>query len=129
MGDPIRVQVEGLRDTLRDLKALDADAAKAMSQTTVAKQVRMKVPKDTGAAAGSYKARGGAKGASLAFGGAKAPYAPWLDFGGKLPQGGNRPRVKGGRYLYPTIESNLEDVADQVAKALEDLNGLDVEGG
>lgn len=124
-----RVVVDGLRDLNRALKAADDEAVKAMKAVLkeiaegVASDARSRVPRRTGKAAASYKPRGGVKGAAVAFGGARAPYAPWLDFGGAVgrKRGVRRPVVQGGRYLYPAIGDNMEDVQEKVAKAISDI--------
>lgn len=134
-----RVTVTGLRDLGKMLKELDSEAKQLMADTLkgiaegVAADVRSRVPHRTGRLASSYKARGSATGAAIAFGGSKAPYAPWIDFGGKVGRGKSvsRPFVQGGRYLYPAIGDNMEDVVDLVAAAIDDIAtryGFKVEG-
>jgi hypothetical protein len=34
-----------------------------------------------------------------------------------------RPFIKGGRYLYPAIADNMEDIQEKVAKAIGDITG------
>lgn len=124
-----RVVVNGLRDLTKALKAADQEAVDAMKAALkaiaegVAGDVRSRVPKLTGRAAASYKPRGGVKGASIAFGGAKAGYVPWLDFGGRVgpKKKTTRPVIKGGRYLYPAIGDNMADVEQKVAEAIEQI--------
>lgn len=127
--------VDGLRELNKALKAADVEAVNAMKAALksiaegVASDVRSRVPHVTGAAAASYKARGGVKGAAIAFGGPRTAYAPWLDFGGKLRPAGRRrgtqtrPIIKGGRYLYPAIADNMEDVQRKVADAISEITG------
>lgn len=149
MGDAgSRVIVTGLRELNAALKALDADAQKAMSAALkeiaegVASDVRSLVPRRSGRLAASYKPRGSAKGAAIAFGGSSAPYAPWIEFGGSVGKGHDRRAphsgatkraiVKGGRYLYPAIGDNMEDVAEKVAEAIDAIvsaYGMKVEEG
>lgn len=139
----VRIVVDGLRDLNKALKAADTEAISAMKAVMkeiaegVAGDARSRIPKRSGTAAASYRARGGVKGAAVAFGGPKAAYAPWLDFGGRLrPVGGRhneqyRPVVREGRYLYPAIRDNMDDVADKVAGAIDDITkryGFRVEG-
>ncbi len=135
MGDPAAIRVDGLRETLNGLKAMDENASKAIGAAmktvadVVVKDVKGRVPKRSGAMAGSYKPTGGVKGASLTFGGGKAPYAPVVEFGD--PKRG-RPAVKGGRWLYPSIERNLDDLQELFATELNkliDAYGLEVDGG
>lgn len=123
------VAVTGLRDLGKALKALDDGAQKELGlmlkgiATGVAAVVAARVPHLSGRAASSYKARGSARGASIAYAGTRAPYAPWLDFGGKVGRGKSvsRPFIPGGRYLYPAIADNMEDLEELVAQALDDI--------
>lgn len=140
MGDSgSRVVVSGLSDLGKALKALEDGAQKELGLALkgiaegVVADVRSRVPHRSGRAAGSYKARGSARGASIAFGGAHAAYVPWLDFGGRVgkKKSVKRPVIKGGRYLYPAIGDNMEDVEQLVADAIDDITtryGLKVEG-
>lgn len=138
MSEIDRVVVHGLRETRDGLKSLSDEAAKELTDAlravaeTVAEDARSRVPSKTGAAARSYRPRGNAKGASIAFGGPKAPYAPWLDFGGRKhgdlkgkttgrTQPIDRPIIEGGRYLYPALHDNLEEITETVARTLNDL--------
>lgn len=130
------------------LKAIDKDQAKELRNglRRIAKQItdeiRPKVPRGkTGRARRSVKPRASEGGAGVAFGGKTAPYYPWLDFGGTVGRGHRRgapysgsiertykgPPYGSGRYVYPTIEANLEEIkeaADDVIVTLVRRNGL-----
>jgi hypothetical protein len=138
MGDQ-RVVVTGLRDLNKALKAADLEAEKEMKSVLkgiaegVVSDVRSRVPHRSGKAAASYRPRGGVKGASIAWAGPKAPYAPWIEFGGKVGKGKSvsRPFVKGGRYLYPAINDHMADIEAKVADAIDAITsryGFKVEG-
>ena len=89
--------------------------------------VRGRVPHRTGAARSSYMVTMGSTGAEIAFGGERAPYVPWLEFGGKAGRSGaSRPYVPGGRYLYPTIRRVAEDWEEEILRAIDGLSDLDV---
>ena len=135
MTDLVRVQVEGLRDLQAGLRALDAQAPDALkgvflevSRDVVAASSG-RVPRRSGKAARSYRASGTRRGASVRFGGPSAPYAPWLDWGGSTHvDGGSGPRdrvyrpfERRGRYLYPAIQGELENVQDRVVRAVEEV--------
>ncbi len=133
-----QVNVTGLRELNRGLKAYDQapqemrDVMKGIAEG-VAQDVRHRVPRRSGKMAASYKARGGVKGASIAYGGNKAPYAPWIEFGGRVGSKltTKRPVIRGGRYLYPTIAKNLEDVQAKTAAALNRITakyGMRIDG-
>lgn len=96
---------------------------------SVAEKTRSKVARKSGRAAGSITARGKQKGAAIAVGGQKAPYYPWLDFGGSTGRGHipgkawsgaiKRPMVPSGRYLYPTIKQEGPTIRRETDKLLE----------
>lgn len=131
MGSDTRVVVGGLRDLNRALKAADTEAIDAMKAALkeiaegVASDVRSRVPRLSGRMAASYKPRGSVKGAAIAYGGNKAAYAPWIDYGGSVgkKRSVKRPVVKGGRYLYPAIADNMDDIHKRVAEAISDITG------
>lgn len=136
-----RVVVTGLRETTKAIKAMETEAPKVLRMAmkrvadVVIVKIRAKMPSRTGKAAHSVKPRGGVRGVGIAMGGAVAPYAPWLDFGGTTGRGHRpgQPRtgsvyrrymgrpVGKGRYLYPTIEENIDEIQDVF---VEELNGL-----
>lgn len=127
-----KVQVRGIRELNKAFKQVSDDLPKQMKvgfqkiSQMVVDAAAPKVPEKSGKARASYKARGTAKGASIAFGGTKAPYAPWLDFGGKVGRKKSIQRafIKEGRYLYPTIK----ELNPQILNAVEELVN-DVEKG
>src|SRR5258705_3090786 len=63
---------------------------------------RPKIPHLTGAAAASLRAQSSQSEARISVGGAKAPYYPWLDFGGRTGRKKSvvRPFFSEGRYIY-----------------------------
>ncbi len=120
-----KIQVGGLAQLSRGLKALSNDAPKELrlalnaSAEEFVQILRPKIPVDTGAARRSVVARSTRTAARIAVGGKKAPYYPWLDFGGQGRRAGRpapRPFIREGRYFYPTlikerskIEKSLHD--------------------
>jgi hypothetical protein len=123
------VEVKGIRQLVKALNDVSDDAKNevkgAMRRIAerVTDKVKAKVPKRTGRAAASYKPRASTRGASIAFGGTKAPYAPWLDFGGKVGRNNSasRPFIRKGRYLYPTIADEGPAIQDELEDALDEL--------
>jgi phage gpG-like protein len=83
----------------------------------------VKVPQPTGRAAASIKARGRASGGSIAFGGSKAEYFPWLNFGGRVGRNRRieRARVEPDRYIYTTISEKKGDTEAAIDKALKEV--------
>jgi hypothetical protein len=104
MTEPIHI--EGLREFQRGLKAIDKDLATVLrvafndAADIVVADARPRVPSRTGRAKGTVKARSTQTAARVVGGGNRAPYYPWLDFGGRLPRGASRPFLKEGRYIY-----------------------------
>lgn len=106
MADPIKVQ--GLKELRNSLKALDSDLPKALrlafndSADIVVSDAKPRVARQTGRAKGTVRARSTQKSARVAGGGRRAPYYPWLDFGGRVGRNRsvNRPFLKDGRYIY-----------------------------
>lgn len=119
------------------LREVDSGAPKQMRialngvANLLVDRTRPKFPRKTGAAAASVKASSTRTAARVRMGGPKAPWAPWLDFGGRvgIRKSVSRPFVKGGRYLYPTLESIQPEISkatkDAVAQVARDA-GLDV---
>jgi hypothetical protein len=78
----------------------------------------------TGRAKASIKARSGQRNASVVIGGNRAPYVPWLDFGGQGRvdgRPGKRPFVREGRYVFKGLRIHHEDVTTIMTKGLHDL--------
>lgn len=125
MAEAIRVSgIRELRDALRQLDrelAKELAAGLAEAAEIVAAAARPKVPSRSGRAAGSIKARKKQTGAAIAVGGAKAPYFPWLDFGGRTGRNKSvrRPFIKEGRYLYPALSDKNAEVKAKVDEVLE----------
>lgn len=100
------IRIEGLKELRAGLKEISADLPKALrmafndSADIVVQDARPRIPSRTGRAKGTVKARSTQTAARVVGGGAKAPYYPWLDFGGKIPRGPRRPFLKEGRYIY-----------------------------
>lgn len=128
--------VRGLKEfrqacaVLQDTKDF-REAMKRVAQRVV-DEATDSVPEVKGVARSSYKARAAGAGARVVFGGTKAPYVPWLEFGGRKhgPLKGkttgrtqpiDRERVVGGRYLYPAIWRNQEETEIQVLKEINVL--------
>lgn len=126
------IRVDGLAEVSRALRRLDADAPKGLrvannsAADLLVDATAPKIPQDTGAARRSLKARSTRTSARVAIGGTRAPYTPWLDFGGQGRIAGRpapRAFIKEGRYVFPTlvqirpkIEAQLQDSLLEVAR-------------
>lgn len=129
MGEFTKVEIKNLKPLAASLKRIDAESAKGLQVALkgvaglVVKKVIPQIPRKKGAAANSVKASATKTSAKITFGGTKAPYYPWLDFGGRVGRKKSVVRTfyKQGRYIYPTLEREQENIT----KALEDaLSGV-----
>jgi hypothetical protein len=133
-----KISIEGLAEFNRGLRKLDKEAPKALrialngaADLLVARTVPL-IPRRSGRAAKSLKARSTRTSARVAVGGRNAPYYPWLDFGGKTGRNRSvdRPFYSEGRYLYPTlrrIRPEIENVLRSGIVAVAQDAGLDVD--
>lgn len=131
------IRVEGLAEFVRAVKKADRDLGKGIrlafnaAADLLVSRVRPLIPKRSGAAAASLKASSTQTGARVAVGGTKAPYYPWVDFGGSVGphKASKRPFYKEGRYLYPTLRETrpeIEALARAGMVATAERAGLDV---
>ena len=124
----VKIQVRGLRELRNALTKVDAESKDRLKAAFrhiaehVVSSAQGKVPRRTGAAAGSIKPRSTTTGAGLAFGGTAAPYFPWLDFGGRVGRQKHttRPFIKTGRYIYPTIKEMSPEIIKLTDEAMKD---------
>lgn len=122
-----RIAVTGLNALNRGLRALDTEAPKQLrlalnsAAQLLIDEARPEVPADTGAARRSMVARSTRTTARVAVGGKKAPYFPWLDFGGAGRRPGRpagRTYYPDGRYVYPTLARIRPRIERQLGEAL-----------
>jgi hypothetical protein len=119
-----------LREFVRGLKQMDRELPKAVrlafndAADIIVQDARPRVPAQSGRARGTVKTRSTRTMARVVGGGSRAPYYPWLDFGGRVGRRRSvkRPFLKDGRYIYraydlhknefiETMRDNLLDVA------------------
>lgn len=124
----IDVKVDGLDRLRRNLRAagqgLEKDLRRANLDAAqiVASEAQRRVPKRTGKTAGTVRALASQRDARVRAGGTRAPHYPWLEYGGKRPRDrAGRPRVSGGRYLYPAIADVRDQVVDVHERAVRDI--------
>lgn len=135
-----KIEVTGLREFQRALKDMDAALPKqiriALNQASelVIDYAQPRFPRVSGKAAGSLKARSTQREARVALGGRKAPYAPWLVYGGEGKRKGRpsaRPFIRAGRDFgpYAALDHRREQITQIMSDALAQLAkdaGLDV---
>jgi hypothetical protein len=102
------IRIEGLAEFNRDLRRLDADLPKALrlgmnaAAKVVVDYAVPKIPRRSGRAARSVRVASTRTAVRVRAGGARVPYYPWLDFGGKVGRNRSvsRPFYSDGRYLW-----------------------------
>lgn len=120
------IKVTGLKEFTRDLRKISADLPKVLRlanndcATLIVDWAKPRVPTKTGAAARTVKAASTRSEVRVKGGSNKAPYYPWLDFGGRV---GRKRSVKrafysDGRYLYPGLVANREALTERLAVRL-----------
>ena len=122
------VKIEGLREFQRGLKDMDRDLPKALrlafnsAADVIVSDARPRVPSRTGRARASVVARSTQTKARVEGGGRKAPYYPWLDFGGRLPSGPRRPFIgRTGRYIYHAFFRRRDEFTADLSDRLVDV--------
>ncbi len=126
MADLVAVKIEGFREFRDHLKALDRDLPKAVriafneAADIIVTDARSRVPVLTGTAKASVKAASTQTKARVRGGGNKAPYYPWLDFGGRIGPDRSvvRPFLPQGRYIYNAYFRRRGEFVDAMSDAL-----------
>jgi hypothetical protein len=122
--EPIKIQ--GLAEFNRNLRKLDNDLPKALrlahneAADIIVDWAQPKVPRKSGKAAKTVKAKSTRTESRVQGGSTRAPYYPWLDFGGKVgpKKSVRRPFIKAGRYLYPGLGANYDRLNEVLLAAL-----------
>lgn len=129
MGEAIRIV--GLKEFNRAVKKLDSDLPKLVrvalnkAADAVIDEARPDVPSRSGRAARSMRGQSTRTMVRVSAGGRRAPYYPWLDFGGRVGRrkATVRPFYTDGRFLYPAY-FRLRDngrFVDIMSEALVDV--------
>ncbi len=127
------ISVQGLDEFRRSLKKLDSDLPKMLrvafneAADIVVADARPRYPYMTGVAASTLAARSSQREVRIQEGGRKAPYVPWLDFGGtRGGRGGGqakRPFLKDGRFIYRSYTENREKFTEVLVQSLIKVAG------
>lgn len=128
------IQVRGLSEFVRNLGKLDADLPKVIRQglnevaDVIITDAVPRVPRRSGAAARSIKARSLRDAVRVVGGSKRVPYYPWLDFGGRVGRDRSvvRPFKKDGRYIYDSYYRTKPRIGEQLEVVL--LNGARTAG-
>lgn len=132
------IRIDGLAQFSRNLRRLHADLPKALrvalneAADVVVGEARPRIPKRTGRAASTLKSRSTRTAVRVSAGGRRAPWYPWLDFGGKVGRNRSvrRAFLKEGRYLYAAYFERSDEFTEVMARALLDVArqaGVEVE--
>lgn len=122
------ISIDGLGVFVRNLKVIDSQLPKTLrvglnqSAEVILDYARPRIPKRSGRAVRSLKARSTQNSVRIAAGGPRAVYYPWLDFGGHVGPGGSvaRPFRKDGRYIYAAYFARRAEFAHILERALLD---------
>lgn len=123
------IKVEGLREFQAAVRRAGGDLPRALrlglnsAMDIVVEHARPRVPRKSGRAAASIKAQSTGNRARIKSGGNRAPYMPWLDFGGKVGRNRSvsRPFRKEGRYIWKSFADRRQDVISALETALTDV--------
>lgn len=136
-----RIRVEGLREFQKALRQMDSGLPRRLrlvlneAGQLIVDYDRAHMPRDSGRAVASVKMRSTQRLAQLAIGGSRAPYTPWLDFGGEGKRRGRpaaRPFIKEGRYTYVGLRVRNNEITQVMTDGLAALAreaGLEVTDG
>lgn len=134
------VQVTGLAQFRRGLRDLDRAAPRALriagneAAQLVVDTAKPMVPVRSGKAAKSIKTRSSQSVVRVVSGGARAPYMPWLDYGGRVGVNDTAKRKfePDGRYVYPAfrkVRGEFETVLMAALRRVADESGVSIDGG
>lgn len=136
------IKIEGLNQFVKNLKTLDRNLPKAVrlafneAADVVVDDAHPRIPRKSGRARGSVKARSTQTNARVVGGGNRASYYPWLDFGGRVGRRHSviRPKVADGRYIYRSYfdmkaSGDLEKVMIKALLDVVEQAGIEVDNG
>lgn len=131
----VRIEVEGLNQLRKDLKAVDAKLVKELGQAyktigdmviTAASSRAVALGGVAAKSAQALKATARSTDVTIRLDGQKFPYALGAEFGGSQPQfkpwRGNGPDA--GYFLYPTIRSDSQKILDAFNEAIDKATKL-----
>lgn len=138
--DPIKI--EGLNEFRRSLKKLDDDLPKALrlalneAADLVVGEAKPRIPTRSGRARRSVRMASTRTAVRVRGGGKRAPYYPWLDFGGRVgpKRSIERAFIKEGRYLYDAyfdlkLSGEFQEVLSKALVKVAVQAGMEVERG
>lgn len=135
---PESIQVAGLKQFSRSLRKINADLPKALRVALndavglIVDDARPRIPRRSGRAANTLKARSTRTEARVQGGSKRVPYFSWLDFGGRVGRNKSvrRAFLKEGRYIYKSYARTRGEFSKALTNALiavAKTAGMDVE--
>jgi hypothetical protein len=129
------VAIEGFREFRAALRAIGREAPRALrvagneAADLVVTRARSSMPSRSGKARASVKAKSTQTAVKIASGGNRAPYVPWLDYGGAVGRNdtARRPFIADGRYVYPAYRESkdeFEKILQRVLQRVADEAGV-----
>jgi len=120
------ITVRGLAEFGKALRRIDSEAAKGIrlvnneAAAIVVERARPRIPSRTGRARGSIRLKSTRTLVRISVGGPRAPYFPWLDFGGRtgIRRTVLREFIQGGRYIYPALAETQSEVQSVMERGL-----------
>ena len=128
--DDLSIKVDGLGKLRRDLKAIDKDLAKSLTDhlREIAKEVRddarSRAPRKTGALSRSIKHSVRARGATVF---SNLDYAPVHEWGGTITPRGTPIEIRGQHFIYSAIYDQADRIKSELERSLDviaDRNGF-----
>ena len=124
---PEAIRIVGLAEFRKQLRELDRSSVKALrlefneAAQAVVDWVLPRIPLGpTGRARRSVRTTSTQTAAKVTGGGARVPYYPWLDFGGRVgrKRSVHRAFQSDGRFLYPGYEAQRDEIQDRLADGI-----------
>jgi hypothetical protein len=125
-----KITTTGLKEFQKALREVDAGLPKMLrlifneAGQLIVDYDQAHMPSRSGRARASVKARSTQRAGQVSVGGNRAPYVPWLDFGGEGRRKGRpaaRAFLREGRYTYRGLRLHGNDITAIMEKGLTDL--------
>jgi hypothetical protein len=122
------IRIDGINRLVKGLRTIERDIPKQLrvrlnlAIEDLAGEIRRRVTRRTGRAASTVRARSTQRAARIVAGGRKAPYYPWLDFGGRVGRkhAVRRSFYSDGRYIFPTLRQRRPAIIANLEQAIGD---------
>jgi phage gpG-like protein len=122
--DELSVKVDGLAKLRRDLRAINKDLGKSLTDhiREIAKEVRddarPRTPELSGALRRSEKYSVRTRGAAIY---SKLPYAGVQEWGGTIHPRGAPIKIRGRHFLYSAVDQNAAHIKAELERSLDEI--------